>query len=228
MTPAENLYLIVVVGAMNPAIHHPAWYAATEILSKEESEKAIQSGVTVISPQIARFNVGSISIICEPLRWQIQTEQERDLSRAVELAEKTFQKLFHTPVSAFGFNFLHHRVVSIPNVAAELGCLVRGLPLGFLGNAEGLEAGKMTHERAADGRVIRTSLEPSVRGTNQIYVSINVEHRMQPPPKGEFEFVELKMTEHFPRAHHDAKEQLASVLLALEALAHREATHNGT
>jgi hypothetical protein len=165
-----------------------------------------------------------MSITCDPLRWQIQTEQESDLPRAVELAEQTFKKLFHTPVSAFGFNFLHHKVVSIPNVAAELGRLVRGLPVGFLRDAEGLEAGKMTHERAADGRVIRTSLEPSVRGANQIYVSINVEHRMQAPTEGEFQFVELKMTEHFPNAQREAKEQLANVLRAMEALARGEAT----
>lgn len=227
MTPAENVYLIIVVGAMNPAIHHPAWYAATEILSKEESEKAIQSGIIIASPQVAQFKVGSMSITCDPVRWQIQTEQESDVSRAVELAEQTFNKLFHTPVSAFGFNFLHHRVVGVPNVAAELGGLVRGLPLGFLGNAKELEAGKMTHERAADGRVIRTSLEPSVRGSNQVYISINVEHRTPPPPKGEFQFIELKMTEHFPRAQRDAKEQLESALIALEALGRRGATHNG-
>src|ERR1700723_932205 len=86
---ARDQYSIVVVGNMNPAIHHPGWYKAIGAMSDEEVELALAplpgpsaptSGAerqgqtvfrqlsgpmrTVVTPALAQFTAGSIRVTC--------------------------------------------------------------------------------------------------------------------------------------------------------------------
>jgi len=227
MPPTEDSYLIVVAGAMNPAIHHPSWYEIAGILSNEEATKANESGVVVVSPQVASFNVGQISITCIPARWQAQATSESDFQKIVEVADRTFKVLYHTPISAFGINFMHHRVVRFENVAAELGRAIRSLNLGFMHEATRPEAGKLIYETSTGDKFVTVRLEPSVSGPNQVYVAIHIERRFKPADPTKFVQFDLKPKEWAVEDLHDAKQQLASVLESIEQLGSQGATHNG-
>jgi len=217
----------VVAGAMNPAIHHPSWYQIADILSEEEVTKASESGVVVVSPQVASFNVGQISITCIPARWQIQATSESDFPKIAEITERTFKALYHTPISAFGINFMHHRVVRYENVVGELGKAVRSLELGFIHEAAKPEAGKLTYETSTGDKFVTLRLEPSVSGPNQVYVAIHIERRFMPADPTKFVQFDLKAKEWAAEDLNDAKEQLASVLKSIEQSRPQGATHNG-
>lgn len=227
MPPPEDTYLVVVAGAMNPAIHHPSWYEIAGILSNEEATRASQSGVVVVSPQVASFNVGQISITCIPARWQVQALSESDFPKIAEIAERTFKVLYHTPVSAFGINFMHHRLVRLENVAAELGRAVRSLNLGFIHDVTKPEAGELIYETSAGDKFVTVRLEPSVSGPSQVYVAIHIERRFQPADPTKFVQFDLKPKEWAAEDLDDAKEQLASVLKSIERLGSQGVTHNG-
>jgi hypothetical protein len=226
MPPAEDSYLIVVAGAMNPAIHHPSWYEIAGILSNDEVAKANESGVVVVSPQVASFNVGQISITCIPARWQIQATSEGDFQKTAEVAERTFKVLYHTPISAFGINFMHHRVVRFENVAAELAKAVRRLDLGFIHETDQPEAGKLIYETSTEDKFVTVRIEPSVSGPNQIYLAIHIERRFKPADPTKFVQFDLKPKDWAAEDLDYAKKQLASVLKSIET-GSQGATHNG-
>ncbi len=221
MTEPNDFFSIVVLGAMNPAIHHPAWYRLTNILTEGESERAEAGGTVVVTQQISQFSGDSFTIVCEPARWQVQTREETQLERLKEITERTFEKLDQTPLSAFGFNFTYHRATSLPHVNTTLANLIEELPLGLTPNRAERRAAKISYSTASDGRVLTTAIEPSSKGEGLVYVAINAEHRIPLPQKpGEFQHFDLTplLREDFPRDYEDAKRNLASVLDALEAL----------
>ena len=72
--PAE-LYSIVIVGSMNPRIHHPAWYEAVKILSAEEASAA---SLVACTPMASQFQLPGLNIICLQDRWEIQTQDPQE------------------------------------------------------------------------------------------------------------------------------------------------------
>jgi len=94
---------IVVVGAMNPRIHQPHWYATTNIISADELQAGDNSLISV--PRITQFSLDHIKITCQDDRWDLFAEGEASFSRAAEIASLTWNKLPETPVISYGFNF---------------------------------------------------------------------------------------------------------------------------
>jgi hypothetical protein len=158
--------------------------------------------------------------VCEPGRWQVQTREEAGLQRLREIAEKTFEILYHTPVLAFGFNFTHHRKTALSQVNMALAKLVEALPLGLSPNRAARRGAKINYQTASDGRVFSIGIEPSAKGDGLIYIAINAEHRLATPPPGEFRQFDLTplLKESLPRDCEDAKRALVGVLDALNVL----------
>ncbi|MCO6458298.1 MAG: hypothetical protein J5I93_23575 [Pirellulaceae bacterium] len=102
-----HLFSIVVIGGMNPTIHHPSWYRLVELLSDDEVE-AITTGAepVVVTPQFSRFAGPDFELICRQDRWEIQTKNELWQQRSCAIAGQVFDHLLkHTMVSALGLNF---------------------------------------------------------------------------------------------------------------------------
>jgi len=100
----SSQYSVVVVGAMNPAIHHPQWYEAVGMLTAEEAQAAVRSGALVIVPQLAQFQAAALQIQCSPAGWQISTADQQQCGRIIDVAAMTFARLAETPISAYGLN----------------------------------------------------------------------------------------------------------------------------
>jgi hypothetical protein len=221
MTESNDFFSIVVVGAMNPSIHHPAWYQLMHILSEDESKRTLESGtILAVTQQISQFSSDAFTVVCEPGRWQVQTRDEAQLHRLREIAEKTFEILYHTQVSAFGFNFTYHRKTSLSEVNTTLANLIEALPLGLTLNRAERRAAKINYQTTSNGRVLTIAIEPSSKGAELVYIAINAEHRIIPPPPGEYRQFDLTplLRETFARDYEDAKQNLTGVLDAMNAL----------
>jgi hypothetical protein len=217
VSPPDDTYAIVVVGAMNPAIHHYAWYLHEGILSREEADAASKGGAVLCTAQISQFTFGSLTVTCEPIRWTAAVTDPQYLMRAVEIADRTFTVLPHTPVSALGLNFMHHRTTRLPKVSKILGRLVHDLPLGLLSEPNEDCAGKLNFQHVSGpGRVASVQIEPSVRADDQIYVALNFEYKFM--PEGEFKSFELEIRDRFKSDREHSERQLQSILNAVNRM----------
>jgi len=103
----KTSFSIVIAGNMNPAIHHPAWYAAGDLpWFAEEARQSDSDDVLLVTVQASRFKTSNYVIQCTQGVWQITTTSSDATvqGRAVELAASTFARLHETPVTAFGLN----------------------------------------------------------------------------------------------------------------------------
>jgi hypothetical protein len=135
VSPKSLSFSIVVVGSMNPAIHHPLWYRHVELLDEQEKNEAIdgQSALLLPSPTpMAQFNTLAFQINCQSNRWQILTTNAEYSNRILSLTETLFDKILpHTPVTQLGFNFDFVFDNEQLGTARALGRLVCRIPLAL-------------------------------------------------------------------------------------------------
>jgi hypothetical protein len=106
MKPEFEFYNIVVVGAMNPAIHSAGWYRLVGVISEAEFNEAVNSKSTFCVPPMAHLELAALKISCQEQRWEVQTTRADQTKRLCDITGKVFDDLLtHTPVSALGFNF---------------------------------------------------------------------------------------------------------------------------
>ncbi|WP_435550072.1 hypothetical protein [Desulfobacterium sp. N47] len=117
--PEINNVSIVLVGNLNPAIFHPAWFVANNILSKEDLKSA---KVEIIHQHLAVFKVGDwLHLTAEPNRFISETS-EPPFVRLSDFVVKTFgEALIHTPISQMGINRLVHFSVGDEETRNKIG-----------------------------------------------------------------------------------------------------------
>jgi hypothetical protein len=191
---ANEAYSIAVAGAMNPAIHHPTWYKIIGALSESEVAEAmaqkapplpgpgqgyatITSAVTMFMPGFAQFTAGKVRITCVEQSWTIWTHDRALLSRCCEIASSVFEALEHTPVTAYGLNFIYHRQTAIGAVAVRLAEILDASQLGLqLKQVAGTRSAKVGYTFSEKGRALNVNVEQSTRGADTLFVSINAHH----------------------------------------------------
>lgn len=107
--PSNEDISVVVVGALNPAIFHPEWFARQELLAPGEAE---QAKIQVVSPQLADINFIDFGLQVLPNRLTVRT---LDVSRGPKINDliiAILTKLPHTPLKAAGINNTLHFAVS--------------------------------------------------------------------------------------------------------------------
>jgi hypothetical protein len=196
----EHQQAIVIVGAMNPAIHHPGWYRAVELITEVELTTALQAG-PASSQAFARFRFDGIEIFCLQDRWQIQGP-ETSGTRLLKLAMETFARLDETPVSAFGVNNDFHIETVLPDVAAKLATMSAeaGFGLGDIGPAS---SATFVLVHSGPDCTFRTTIAPSPRGPQYLSVLHNT-HRNAPTGARKFSLAPLlEATFQIARSHSD-------------------------
>jgi hypothetical protein len=173
--PSPEFCSIVVVGMMNPAIHHPSWYHSMKLLNDKERDSAV-AGPLVIMQQVSQFVAPDFGIVCVPNRWEIQTQKVASMDRILDVASRVFEILDHTPVSAFGFNFHFHRETAVERIGDRLAATIKRLPLGFqlFDNAEGQLV--ITSTRPNQKKVV--TVAQSVLGTNRAFIGFNFHYEI--------------------------------------------------
>ncbi len=187
---------IVVVGALNPRIHHPSWYRYNKLISQKEERSALQSEQSVCTPVFSQFAVPDLAVVCDQSRWEIRTEDdgEETIARLPAIAAGVFGLLAQTPVGAFGFNIQAHLPTNLGNVQEHLAQLVLGLGIGI--ESAGVSAAELKLKRALQDRVNNIQVQPSVRGKHLVFVAIN-SHREIDAEAGELFDLGRLIQEHF-------------------------------
>ncbi len=169
MKSSPDAISIVVVGAMNPRIHQPHWYAATNIISNDELQIGDSSLIAV--PRITQFSLDHIKITCQDDRWDLFAEGEASFSRAVEIASLTWNKLPETPVISYGFNFFATFSVGEGLASSSL-CSLLPSPMLELGFHPSAAEYKIVGVEDGLGQVT-VDLRPSDQAGTAITASIN-------------------------------------------------------
>lgn len=210
----EDLYSIVVSGKMNPSIHHPAWYRATDLLTPDETEVAYRDAMT--TAMLSKFSTNQLEIVCDQDLWQATTRSEQHVERIERLARETFRILYHTPVSAFGINCAFHRATIVPHVGRFLADLA--MRLGLYSEVRDDEEGSsaaLKHTRGrADGAQMNVTIDASIKSSSSIFVYVNMHHQIimaQGVPFDLSPLIEASMQADIARA----KEQLSCALACL-------------
>jgi hypothetical protein len=90
---------IVLLGSFNPQIFQPAWFAAEELLRKEEAEAA---EVAIIHRDIVSFSTSWMQLQVQLDRFMVSTADSAFYEPLRDLVLGTFQLLRHTPVQKMG------------------------------------------------------------------------------------------------------------------------------
>jgi hypothetical protein len=197
---------------MNPAIHHPAWYLITSIITQSEFEESLRKPV-VVSPPAAQFTNNGFSVVCLPDRWQISCDAV-DGRRILALAKATFEKLDHTPVTAYGVNHDFH-VETTKQIPSTLATIVRqtGLPFPL----EEAASAEITYTAEVSGCTFKTVISPSPRGPNFLQIQNNA-HFLA--PRGEVKHFELGplLDEAFQRNETRSQLMVSNLVNAIQGL----------
>ncbi len=177
--PAE-LYSVVVVGSMNPRIHHPAWYEAAKILSAEEVRAA---SLIACTPMFSQFQLPGLNMACFPERWEIQTPDPKNLERMLEIAGLTFDTLLHTPMTAFGLNFHFVRPTGLQDVGRRVAVLVNSLPLGRKAVAVESDSALIVTTTTLPDRLLQETIQAVPEALDYVRVAYNVQHTFKPQTK---------------------------------------------
>lgn len=211
MARGEDLYNIVVLGAMNPSIHHASWYRLVELCSPEEADAAAVRPNSFASRAVSQVDFGDYIVTCHEQRWEIATKNENRIDRILDLAGRIFDEvLLHTPVAAMGFNFIYFREEADAKLAVSLATRI-GSALDI--DSDGASSGTLAIRRHSGGRLCQVTLEIP-EGSDTVQVRNNFEYRLDRPS---FEFFKLADTiaERHPKDRAEAIAQTDRVVHSL-------------
>jgi hypothetical protein len=213
--PDHDLSTIVVLGAMNPRIHHPYWYHHVGIITKEQAEEALSSPGTFGISGIAQVQIPSLSltIVCHEQKWEIRTDKSENLEPLKKITWKVFDELLmHTPVVALATNFIFTRSTRCPDVSKFLADRALSMGIGLAGDAAS-DASVTLRRTFADHKAM-VVVQGSPAGKESVIVLSNYEYPVGAERVGFFSLRE-KGDEKIAQTLKDAEEQTALVLRAI-------------
>jgi hypothetical protein len=169
---------IVLLGSFNPQIFQPAWFAAEDLIRKEEAEAA---KIEIIHPEIVSFAMEWLRLQVTQERFAVSTANSPSYEPLRDLVLGTFQLLQHTPVRQMGLNRdLHFRMASEEAWHAFGHRLAPKEPWTGLLDQPGLRRLVIQGARPDDFTgYIQVSVEPSRRVHPGVYVGINDHYEVQ-------------------------------------------------
>src|SRR6516162_1641943 len=192
----RDLYSIVVAGAMNPALHHPGWYKSQNFINQQEQDSAVTAQPLITTPQFSNFVAPEFTITCLPDRWEIQTVRSQAMDRILSVACSVFEALNHTPVGAYGFNFISNREVGVPKAGQTLAEALARLPFGFP-VAEDTE-GEISFTAKGEKQKITLVISKSILGDNFASIRFNAHHEITAPKDTIFDLTPMLRRDFWP------------------------------
>ena len=92
---------IVLRGPFNPVMFHPSWFAAHNLIRKQEAESA---EVQIIHPSLAKFQAEWLEVQVVPDRFQAATQQESFYEVLRDMIAGMFEILTPPEMIAMGIN----------------------------------------------------------------------------------------------------------------------------
>jgi len=208
-----SLYNIVAIGAMNPRLHHPAWYQLIGAISSGEADEAASSPVVCVQP-FATFRFDDITIACQENRWEISTGKLSARPRLLSIAALVFAKLNETPIEIFGFNSNFDVETRVRNVRECLTRLLIGLDVGLPDQQDATHFCGINMRHAYDDHSIHIRVQPSQLSDDVLFIGYNTEYLTKSAGPGYFDFGKLiapRFDEHLQMATENAQRILAQL-----------------
>jgi hypothetical protein len=219
MLKDSDMYSVVILGSMNPRIHHPKWYQLAGIFTEADVESAIKTYPVVCTPSFSQFCVDGLVIKCLPERWDITTQKAADVDRIREIAEKIFDDLLpHTPVNIIALNFDYVRQASGENATGFMTAILNGAAAKIgLPSAEGGDLIlKRRIETIADAQGLATIAIRSTDHAETVSLCCNYQYTMKSTV-----FALFRMDRFLPgyakRDRADSEDSLARLLSAIRS-----------
>jgi len=225
---AEDIFAIAISGAMNPAIHHPAWYAFIGAVRPEETSGPtpapvevspgaviqIQADQAFCSAQLSQFTVERLRVMCVPERWTILTTEASQLSRIRDIADKVFAALMHTPINGYTLSFAHNRHTPLADVGEHLAKAMHSAHLGILRVEDAKELAQLRYIARSAPRDLTVDLQPSAKAKGMVYIGITFVHRLATPK--EFQTFDLGplLTDALAKDRPEAEEWVTNIVNA--------------
>ena len=176
---------IVLLGAFNPAIFTPAWFALHGLLSENQADTVEPE---IVHNQISVFQADWFHLQVTPDRFSIETTQAPNV-RVRDLVMRLFGELLpHAPVTAIGINNSVHVKAGNKEEWNRIGTTLAPPPawgpwcgkLDLDGDSGGMKSLVMSQPIPAgrpEGSAINITVEPSARvGAGQAGVFVLVNH----------------------------------------------------
>lgn len=208
----SDFFSLVVVGSMNPQLHHPYWYRHQDLIDEGELTQALAQGFVSVPP-LSQFEAGGLAVLCEASRWMISVKDRALAERAHGVAKKVFKLLDHTPVERFGMNFNCHRTTTIPDVGVSLFAAAPQVATG-----KGTGRVDLRYRFIEDARMKSVRIEPSNKNPNMVYVGINFDHQIVAPVSEGYDYFDLAalLDSAFDEDRREADEDLKRALASLQ------------
>src|SRR5208282_3573092 len=159
MLEQMDTYAIVLIGGMNPRIHHPSWYRLVGLFDEEEAEAALKTAHTLITPPLSQIQTPKLTIVCQDDRWEIRTSDPDQVERIQEITYRLFDDILpHTPVQAAGLNFNFVKDTNSSDVAGYLASVLVNAPLGL--TTANAVAAEFVLRRSFDDHTVLTAVRP--------------------------------------------------------------------
>jgi len=171
---------IVLIGDFNPKIFQPAWFAAEELIRKQEAEEA---SIEIIRPEVVSFTLEWLKMIVTHDRFQTSTTQKPYYDIMRDLVIGTFELLQHTPIRMMGINTEIHYQMKDEDEWHSLGHRLAPKELWDTTlNKPGMQSLTMKGERS-DGfkGYIQVVVEPSAKVYPGIYFNVNDHYEVKDP-----------------------------------------------
>jgi hypothetical protein len=167
---------VVLRGQFNPAVFHPAWFAAAQLIRKQEAEAAV---IKVIHPTAAVFTVEWLQFNATQDRFQLSTTQAAYFEPIRDLMLGTLELIF-APLKAIGFNYHSHYRMSSEDAWHTVGHRLapkevwKGL-LDEPGMLDITMEGKRPDKRPGS---INVKVQPSKKIVPGIYITVNDHYQL--------------------------------------------------
>jgi hypothetical protein len=176
--PEHDGTSIVFLGAFNPKIFQPAWFAAQNLLPTEEGSEA---NVQVVANDVCIFETDWFRLEVLSERWALQSRATPAVGALRDLALGTFRILRHTPITRMGLNTTGHFSLLNAEQYDRLGH--RLAPKGEFWEPILKQPGMLgltIHSQRPDNYEghIRVKVEPSTRVEKGIFIETNEEFRV--------------------------------------------------
>lgn len=170
----EDLVSIVLVGNFNPAIFHPAWLAAKELIRESEATAA---NIEIIHPEVAQFRAGWLHLVVTTNKFVASTSDPAHHLPLRDLVVGVFELLDQTPTHRLGLNRTVHVDLGNEQAWHALGHLLAPKePWADILEQPGMRAVLMEGVRK-DARPGRTffRVEPSQKYPHAAFIDVNNE-----------------------------------------------------
>jgi hypothetical protein len=202
---------IVLIGAFNPKIFQPAWFAHHGLIRNEEAASA--ENVVAVN-ELSTFTADWLSLQVTQERLQASTGDAAHFDVLRDIILGTFRLLEHTPVEKMGINrYMHYRVTPEDKYVAFGHFLAPKSPwTGILDDPRTMSLSVAgVQPRGSDSVKITVRVEPSVRVHPGVFIATN-EHYETGGTNGGLGQLLAKLDQHWDTALSMAK-QIAEHLL---------------